>query len=388
MGYSNGKCYAPISPDDVRAVINENSYDVATLCMSLKTNKWSYHKPIVYPSYGLLTEAQFIGTTEDINNGYYCGVRMAPAQGAIGGLHDVDYSYKRPGADDWKRLTDFDGYDHKATPRESAMLSPSLQYGGGFIVRLDYDLTNTTGISLRNAFDVFANNTNLGYGHTFEKSYLCMLVSTTDKKHNAYIALKNRSTGTVTPIADSQGSFYEAFEIDLPKSTAPSWLDVATGTEFLVSIFLAYSLMPMGQNDHDLTTWSYLENTSGSPKGCFGIPLATGKRIPVANLLRGSGINITSVTKSSNGFTIKFENYSNITSVGASIRAESSSDDHSISKTFVVSAGSSSSPSITNAAVTWSELSMSAASGNINISIYYKLAGETTQKYYETSITK
>lgn len=388
MGYSNGKSYAPISPDDVRAVINENSYDVGTLCMSSKINKWSYRKPIVYPVLGSLTESQFIGRNEDIDNGYYCGVRMAPAQGKIGGLHDVDYSYKRPGASDWKRLTDFDGYDHKAAPRESAMLSPSLQYGGGFIVRLDYDLTNTTGISLRNAFDVFANNSDLGYGHTFEKSYLCMLVSTTDKKHNAYIALKNRSTGTVTPIADSQGAFYEAFEIDLPKSTAPSWLDVDTGTDFLVSMFVCYSLMPKGQNDHDLTTWSYLENTSGSPKGCFGIPLATGKKIPVANLLRGSGINITSVTKSSNGFTIKFENYSNIKSVGASIRAESSSDDHSISKTFTVNAGSSSSPAITNAAVTWSELNMSNASGNINISIYYKLAGETTQKHYETSITK
>lgn len=385
---SNGIITAPVNTDDVRAVTGENSHDVGTLCMSAKINKWSYRKPIVYPTPGLLTEAQFIGTTEDINNGYYCGVRMAPAQGAIGGLHNVDYSYKRPGATDWKRLSDFEGYDQAAKPRESATLSPTLQYGGGFMVRLDYDLTNTTGISLRNAFDVFANNTDLGYGHTFEKSYLCMLVSTTDKKHNAYIALKNRSTGTVTPIADSQGSFYEAFEIDLPKGTAPSWLDVATGTEFLVSIFLAYSLMPKGQNDHDLTTWSYLENTSGSPKGCFGIPLATGKRIPVANLLRGGGIEIKSVTKNSTGFTIKFENQSNIKQVDVSIRAESSSYDGKVDKSFTVAAGTSTNPAVTNGSVTWSELGMSSASGTINVSIYYKLAGETTSKHYETNITK
>lgn len=123
MGYSNGKCYAPISPDDVRAVINENSYDVATLCMSLKINKWAKYKPLNIDqpqdivmsqraaiNHGLTPPKLYTDSKTDLVNGLKAGTS--------------EWIYTRPTASCMKRLTDFDGYDHNARSPFGTIVGP------------------------------------------------------------------------------------------------------------------------------------------------------------------------------------------------------------------------------------------------------------------------
>ena len=123
MGYSNGKCYAPISPDDVRAVIGENSYDVGTLCMSLKINKWAKFKPLnidqqhdisllqrASANHGLTPPKFYINSKTDLVNGLKAGTS--------------GWIYTRPTASCMKRITDFDGYDHNARSPFGSLAGP------------------------------------------------------------------------------------------------------------------------------------------------------------------------------------------------------------------------------------------------------------------------
>lgn len=146
---SNGIISAPVNTDDVRAVINENSHDVGTLCMSLKINGKSKHKPIGGSSPGTVSDANRKAVNYGITvPSYTNAVTMAKAVYALT-ADDVEFKfdstffrYNRPGSNDFKRLDDFVGYNHNckmpAEPIEqSTIIMPSdktVGYGVTFLL--------------------------------------------------------------------------------------------------------------------------------------------------------------------------------------------------------------------------------------------------------------
>lgn len=114
VGYSNGRCYAPISPDDVRAVIGENSYDVATLCMSAKINMWARFKPEIWDSPATMA----LEARKNNNFGLAASTTYTSKLGFINAVKAGSFTggwvYNRPGANHWKRLDDLVGYNHAA----------------------------------------------------------------------------------------------------------------------------------------------------------------------------------------------------------------------------------------------------------------------------------
>ena len=46
MSHANNIISAPVSIDDIKAVLGESSNDVATLCRSSNINMWSKKKPV------------------------------------------------------------------------------------------------------------------------------------------------------------------------------------------------------------------------------------------------------------------------------------------------------------------------------------------------------
>lgn len=144
MGHANGRITAPVNTDDISATLGVASHDVATLCTSDRINRWSKYKPIRGGSYTPLPAAGFAGTTEDINNGIIFGMRAATRSSRLDDIHGCDFSYAgKPGDNDWKRMTDFVGYDHNAGPLPTAMLPEWVYIDiGGNAVNVTFSFAN------------------------------------------------------------------------------------------------------------------------------------------------------------------------------------------------------------------------------------------------------
>ena len=98
MGHSNGKITAPVGLDsDVYPTLGigatSNGYDLGYACLSEKINMWSYIKP---------KEA----SSPSFDN--------ASLPGIVYDSVNKRLVYDKPKT--WFRLTDFNGYDHKAEP--------------------------------------------------------------------------------------------------------------------------------------------------------------------------------------------------------------------------------------------------------------------------------
>lgn len=113
MTVANYKISRPIGLAEVYSLLGVTPtggiYDAGTICMSPNINKWSLYKPIVVNKPQALTEQDFY----DYNFGYTIpsyNSYTAMTRGVSNG-----WTYGRPTASDWKRLTDFEGYDHRAT---------------------------------------------------------------------------------------------------------------------------------------------------------------------------------------------------------------------------------------------------------------------------------
>lgn len=118
MAHADGIITAPINTDDVIATIGENSHDVGTLCMSSKINPIAKYKPVRGGDYStsLKTDANLWKSTDG-----NCGLN--PYEVEI--ISDVPeaynnsdrmngWEYLHPLSNNYKRLSDFDGYDHNA----------------------------------------------------------------------------------------------------------------------------------------------------------------------------------------------------------------------------------------------------------------------------------
>lgn len=117
MSITNGtKITAPVSVAEVAAVLGENSLDVGTLCLSLKINPWSKVKPQWLPD-TYETPAEIDMATRKIAVDAKWGLRypirksQTELQNTLRTSAGGRWLYAQP---NWYRLTDFDGYDHKA----------------------------------------------------------------------------------------------------------------------------------------------------------------------------------------------------------------------------------------------------------------------------------
>lgn len=119
MAVSSGIITAPVSIGDVATCLGVGSYDLGTLCVSDKINKWALYKPVNVAQIGEITLAQ--------RKAVYCGlypqqnVRLLQANANYSGTqvdHDLnavmetqkEWGYTKPSG--YYRLTDFINSDN------------------------------------------------------------------------------------------------------------------------------------------------------------------------------------------------------------------------------------------------------------------------------------
>lgn len=115
MSYANNIISAPVSINDIKAVLGESSNDVATLCRSSNINMWSKKKPV-----------RLANPFPDINGTWYrandddLGIQINKgANTNLGTLYaGASFVYKKPGGGSTQpyRMSDFIGYNHDAKP--------------------------------------------------------------------------------------------------------------------------------------------------------------------------------------------------------------------------------------------------------------------------------
>lgn len=115
MSHTNNTISAPVTIDDIKAVLGESSNDVGTLCKSTNINMWSKKKPV-----------RLANAFPDINGTWYkaddddFGIQINKgANTNLGTLYaGASFVYKRPGGGSSQpyRMSDFIGYNHNAKP--------------------------------------------------------------------------------------------------------------------------------------------------------------------------------------------------------------------------------------------------------------------------------
>ena len=158
-----------IDPNDVAPIINCPSGDIGTLCTSDNIKIYAKYKPIRSNTLGILTDI------ERQNRRY--GIRCNTNINRSLAVQDPYWHWEKPrGANyydsetgttvnEWYRLLDFDGYNHKAI---SPILPTSATFlsNGDLHVQLDKDhivsTDNNAEIGL-NEFNLYPNESYLGY---------------------------------------------------------------------------------------------------------------------------------------------------------------------------------------------------------------------------------
>ena len=115
MSHTNNTISAPVTIDDIKAVLGESSNDVGTLCKSTNINMWSKKKPV-----------RLANAFPDINGTWYraddddLGIQINKgANTNLGTLYaGASFVYKRPGGGSSQpyRMSDFIGYNNNAKP--------------------------------------------------------------------------------------------------------------------------------------------------------------------------------------------------------------------------------------------------------------------------------
>ncbi len=135
MPVTDGKMTAPLG---VKAVANffGVAADVATVCKASMINKWAKHKPTGISPNSPAKPA----SPHDTSGGYWWAVKLESVVPT--NIHNHSFDYKSPTDSGFKRLEEFVGYDHSATPNldvecsmtprsasgEGDTLNPELSY--------------------------------------------------------------------------------------------------------------------------------------------------------------------------------------------------------------------------------------------------------------------
>lgn len=198
MSHSNGIITAPVSIEDVKAVLGESSNDLATLCKSKNINIFSIHKPIqqIYKFKNTAQQENRLNWEKGYNYDY--GISK-PSKYAVAQLYASGSSntigkkifeesrpltYARPNGSPYAyRLDDFDGYCHANDWSNSGMGSMLFRYDFNGITDSKAYVGDTLGFNMQFAasrgyvggaerclgfYDVFADAASYYPGLLFE----------------------------------------------------------------------------------------------------------------------------------------------------------------------------------------------------------------------------
>jgi hypothetical protein len=152
MGHTSTSVTYPVNTDDVSAVINVASHDVATLCMSANINRWAHNKPLNIDQLQDITDAQRTAA----NHG------LVPTQALSGDGYTYNlaqWGYTLPTASCMKRLTDFVGYIHTSKP-PLYIISSEADEAGCTVVTWDEGTTSLDNFKITAGF--LCGNTGVG----------------------------------------------------------------------------------------------------------------------------------------------------------------------------------------------------------------------------------
>lgn len=122
MSIQNGIITKPIGFNDVATTLNDTTYQIPHMCLNVNINKWSLHKPVVYPNkLGELTEAEFQSVDYGLEPVVMTNANPGLALNLVNHVNakgSVDWNYIRPtgGASSPFRISDFIGYQHNRNP--------------------------------------------------------------------------------------------------------------------------------------------------------------------------------------------------------------------------------------------------------------------------------
>ena len=150
-------------PKDIFEVLDVPGFDTATVCVSPAINMWARFKPeSAVTGLATLGKEELTLSQRQLNS---FGIRTLSSSvyGSVPGLVDdlragtvrPSFQYVHPQSNEWKRLTDFDGYWHTApTPITSPYVSPnnkvSVSPSGTAQVYFYVDIPGTTyGLGLK-----------------------------------------------------------------------------------------------------------------------------------------------------------------------------------------------------------------------------------------------
>lgn len=260
-------------------------FDTGYICCNShgKINKRSKVKPVRYDVRGEITEAQMRNT--DPANGIYWGLKMTDSFKELTRVHDCDFTYYPPRAIDPQRMTDFNGYDHRAVfmPNAVPPATVDISYSGECKISAtiySWD-DNGTGVSLRDllSFD-------------YDNMYPCILVSDLERTENYATALINKAAGVPT-VMKYNNVWATNLETRSFVGRANFFHEEATR---LVSLFFATKLQGTGM---DLTQW---EEVTGKQPGIdfLGCPEAVALQVPFVNFEEADFVDFSIVSANIN----------------------------------------------------------------------------------------
>lgn len=259
MSNSNGRITKPVNFADVQKVLSRAFNDEGMLCTSDNINKWSKNKPYGYPSLSPLVDAEKKGTPAQNAEGIFYGLKVSSVENKLSTLHDATYEYvgaPKGSADSPYRISDFDGYDHKAVPTISGTIPDEAYYNvaKNFACTITYDYlhNNTTGVDIAEIINDIADATK------FDSYYPCILVGSYAR------GLFNTSTETQTSIYYGS-AWYQNFYCDFD-----GYPSIAAGVKTCTVFFIKQLYI---QGVIDLRSWYNVSGIISEIRG-FTVPNA------------------------------------------------------------------------------------------------------------------
>lgn len=220
----------------------DGRYYLADIFKSLAINKWSKIKPIEYPQLANLSPDQFKGTLEQNRNNIYYGLKVpqsAPSTQLTEDLvemHDATFDYvARPTS--WKRILDFNGYDHYAEPNPYASFNSGGDALVGYLDDADFETGGLSGISIRYSnsnttgvdFSMMLQDPSESIDNVLTKAFPCILI--TDARNVTYLTalFVREDSGVTGPRPLLRNGLYAASSNWFVKFAKPVYSLVSTG---------------------------------------------------------------------------------------------------------------------------------------------------------------
>lgn len=203
-----------IRPENIYTVCEvaprSNGYDLGYICCNQhgKTNMWARFKPEAIGGPAPITEAQRKANNYGLTRSDGDNMSYAPSMPSVNNLAAVTWTYTPPSALQWHRITDWDGYEHRAV--EPMSPPGDLDWA--------YEKTELV-ISLQNTQIMTVRNLRVDdFGYAAGK-YLCAILWYRNKSTNATTLLNYR---TANATIDSSAGTDDKHKIKISRNEMPS----------------------------------------------------------------------------------------------------------------------------------------------------------------------